>query len=270
MKMNILHCYLASAAFELCSTHRSSMCGALWLCFFNKRQIHSVISVSQGQHGRIFSNSRRMIKKLLFHQGKRSLEIYRELEGKFRNNAPSKQTARKWFLLIQEGRTIVEDYERLGIPSEASHLEMVQRVELLLVRDCRQTWRSWQRGLTSPGSIHTILLRDLDKQKKSANGSLTDVWLKKSVISERQSPDHTYRRNSGLFLDLETKAQSVEWHSRGYPRTQKAIRKQSPLKVMQIMALTEDHSIDTKKTRSEQKSRIVFLQTKASSNARPS
>lgn len=193
----------------------------------------------------------RTVMKFLFLQGKRPPEMHRELEGVFKDNAPSEQTVRKWFRLFQEGRTSVEDNERSGRPLEASSPDVVQQVEMLLAEDRRQTCKDLaERADISAGSIHTILHRDLDKQKKFSK------WVPKLLTEEQRnvratiSRSHLRRnRTDSSFLerivagdetwvyswDPETKAQSAEWRSPGSPRPQKAIRKQTSLKVMHIM-----------------------------------
>ena len=109
----------------------------------------------------------RMIMKFLFLQGKRPPEIYKELEGVFKNNSPSEQTVGKWFRLFEEGRASVEDHELRERPSEASSSEIVEQVKVLLAEDRRQTCKELaERADDSAGSIYTILHRDLDKQKR--------------------------------------------------------------------------------------------------------
>ena len=107
-----------------------------------------------------------------------------------------------------------------------------------------------ERADISAGSIHTILHRDLDKQKKFSR------WVPRLLTEEQRNVRATIsrshlrrnRRDSGFFerivagdetwvysWDPETKAQSAEWRSSSSPRPQKAIRKQTFLKVMHIM-----------------------------------
>ena len=189
--------------------------------------------------------------KFLFLQGKRPPQMHQELVAVFRDKTPSEPTIRKWFRLFQEGRTSVEDNERSGRPSEVSTPDMVQHVAAVLAEDRRQTCQELaERCDISVGSIHTILHRDLEKQKKFSK------WVPKLLTVEQRnarltiSRSHLRRsRRDRTFLerivagdetwvyswDPETKQQSAEWRSPDSPRPQKAIRKQNSLKVMHIM-----------------------------------
>ena len=119
----------------------------------------------------------RTIMKFLFLQGKRPLEIHRELEGVFKNHGPSEQTVRKGFWLFQEGRTSVEDNERSGRPSEVWSPEMVKclsgQVELLLAEDRRQTCKE----LTERADVST------ETELRPASRKKPRQLLENSVIS---------------------------------------------------------------------------------------
>lgn len=189
--------------------------------------------------------------KFLFLQNKRPPQIHRELQEVLKDQAPSEPTVRKWFRLFQEGRTSVEDDQRSGRPVEAASPEKVQEVERLLAEDRRQTCKDLaEKSGISVGSIHTILHRDLDKQKKFSKWVPRLLTADQRNVRATMSRSHLRRsRRDPNFLerivagdetwvyswDPETKMQSAEWRSPGSPRPQKAIRKQTSLKVMHIM-----------------------------------
>ena len=124
--------------------------------------------------------------------------------------------------------------------------EMFQKVKLLLAQDQRQTCKELSgRADISAVRKHRILLRDLDKQKKFSK------WVPKLLIEEQRNDPFGVSRNRGVssfferivardetwvyFWNPETNSQSVEWRSPGYLRPQKAIRKQTSLKIIDIM-----------------------------------
>ena len=254
------------------------MCEALWLWLFYKRGCSEFILRfkfhSASMEESFSKQDVRTIMKFLFLQGKRPPEIPRELERVFKNNAASEQTVRKWFRLFQEGWTSVEDNECSGRPSEVSSPGMVQQVELLLAEDRRQTCKELaERADISTGSIHTILHRDLDKQKKFSK------WVPRLLTEEQRNVRATIsrshlrrnRRDPRLLerivagdeawvysWDPEIKAQSAEWRSPGSPRPQKAIRKQTSLKVMHIMFFDVHGFFSTGRCLQAREQRIVL------------
>ena len=127
----------------------------------------------------------------------------------------------------------MENNDHSGRPSEASSPEIVEQVKMLLAENRRQTCKELaERADILAGSIHTILHRDLDKQKKFSK------WVPRLLTKEQRNDRATIsishlRRNreDPSFLvqivagdetwiyswDPETMPQSADWRSPGSP-----------------------------------------------------
>ena len=194
----------------------------------------------------------RTVMKFQFLQGKKPPEMGKELQEVFGHTAPSEPTVRKWFRLFEEGRTSVQDDERSGRPSTATTEDNVEVVRRLLEEDRRQTCEELaELAGVSVGSVHMILTKHLNKQKKFSKWVphlLTDGQKQQRLLAATQHL-RRYRREGDNFLnrivagdetwvyswDPELKSQSAEGRSDDSPRPQKARRKQGSLKVMHIM-----------------------------------
>jgi len=150
----------------------------------------------------------------------------------------SRAQAFRWHKMFSEGRTIVEDEQRSGRPSTTRTSDNTARVRELVQSERRLTVTmiadevnvNWE-------AVRPILIEELGMRKicaKMVPRNLTeqqrDVWV--SVRAElleqvEADPELMERVTTGdesrfFQYDPETKRQSLEWRSKGSPRSKKA------------------------------------------------
>ena len=162
----------------------------------------------------------------------------------------SRAQAFRWHKMFSEGRTIVEDEQRSGRPSTTRTSDNTARVRELVQSERRLTVTmiadevnvNWE-------AVRPILIEELGMRKicaKMVPRNLTeqqrDVWV--SVRAElleqvEADPELMERVTTGdesrfFQYDPETKRQSLEWRSKGSPRSKKACMCKSKLKCMLV------------------------------------
>ena len=96
-------------------------------------------------------------------------EMHAMLKDAYGNEQMSKATFYRWFNRFSKGNEQVEDEPRSGAPKNARKKENIQKVEKLVLKNCRLSVRMISEDVgISVGTVDTILTNDLKLHKVSA------------------------------------------------------------------------------------------------------
>jgi len=183
--------------------------------------------------------------------GKSGAETFEMIRRAYGNEAMSRVRCFEWHAHFKRGRTSLKDDKRSGRPSMSSAPKNVETIQRLVHEDRRRTIKDIATIINvSYGTVQTILTCDLNMHHVAAKFvprlltpeqkehrvaicqelhqcALDDPSFMSRVINGDESWVYGY--------DPETKQQSLQWKSPGFPRTKKARQSRSTTKSMLIV-----------------------------------
>ncbi|XP_069330150.1 histone-lysine N-methyltransferase SETMAR-like [Eulemur rufifrons] len=177
-----------------------------------------------------------------------SAETIRMIQKAFGDNAMSAAQIKVWHKRFKDGRESVESDPRSGRPATSRTAENVERVRAAINKDQRLTVRELEADLGIPKTtVSEILTQDLGMKRvvakcvpqlllpeqKEHSAAFSNDLLQTASNEPDLLKKVVTRDGSWVYgYDLETKAQSSQWKSRGSPRQKKAWRDHSKIKTM--------------------------------------
>jgi len=175
-------------------------------------------------------------------------ETFLMLQAAFGEECLSRSCCHQWFKRFKDGRTSTDDDARSGRPSTSINDDNVAKVNALVRSDRRLTIREMAEECNiSFGSCQEILTEKLQMRRVAAKivpKLLTEdqkqhrIHLSEELL-QKANDDESFLKHvitgdeTWVFgYDVETKAQSSQWTSKGSPGPKKARQVKSNVKVM--------------------------------------
>ena len=111
----------------------------------------------------------RAVIKFLTKEGAKGKEIHWRMADVYGDSSPKYSTVAKWSAEFKRGRDSLEDDPRPGRPADVISQEMIDRVERLVLNNCRikVAELAAECGISN-GSVYTIIHEHLGMSKVSA------------------------------------------------------------------------------------------------------
>ena len=173
-------------------------------------------------------------------------EAYEMLKEAYENKQISQASFYRWFNRFSDGHEEVEDEHRSGAPKIARNEKNIQKVEKLVMQDCRLSVRMISEIVgVSVGTVDTILTEDLKlhkivpkilskDQRRFRVQCCTDMLAMTETNSSFLNNVVTCDESWVFTFDPESKRQSAQWKHGTSPRSEKARMSRSQEKAVVI------------------------------------
>lgn len=189
-------------------------------------------SVKMERNSKMQNVEHRAVIKFLTKEGQSPTNIHKRMVNVYKEGAPSYDVVKRFAREFKCGRETLEDEPGRGRPETSTTLEMVEKVEKLVLEDRRIHVDTIARELKiSYGSVESILHDHLHMNKVSARWvprMLTPMQRAERVRISREHLDRAVANEQDFFArlvtedecwvfcyDPETKQASMEWRQPG-------------------------------------------------------
>lgn len=170
----------------------------------------------------------RAVIKFFVKKGLKAMEIHTEMVNVLDESTPSKTMVCKWAGLFKSGRTSLEDNPREGHPKTASTLEIVAKIQDMVLEDRRLIEKDLVEALgISLSTVSNILSKVLGFKKLCAQWVPHSLTMQQKHIRMRLYQQHLerFRKDKKDFVrrfitmdetwvyhhDPESKQEAKEW-----------------------------------------------------------
>ena len=194
----------------------------------------------------------RAVIKFLTKEGAKAKDIHRRMADVYGDSSPKYSTVAKWSAEFKRGRDSLEDDPRPGHPADVISQEMIDRVERLVLTNCRikVAELASECGISN-GSVYTIIHERLSMSKVSARWVPRNLNMqdRQQRVESSQELLEVYNANPEDFhtrlitgdetwlhhWDPDTKKESMQWKRPGSPPPKKFRTQPSASKVMAMV-----------------------------------